>query len=61
MYSMMLAEKKQGYVTTSKLKPGLLVYLKDGSMQEVKQAGAAIKGILNQIVLFLRCNSMLLL
>lgn len=44
MYSMMLAEKEQNYKYHSNLKPGLLVYLKDGTMQEVKQAGVAIRG-----------------
>ena len=43
MYSMMLSEKEKGAATT-KLKPGLLVYLKDGSMQEVSHSEAAIKG-----------------
>lgn len=44
MYSMMLTEKEQNYKSHSDLKPGLLVYLKDGSMQEIKHTNAAIKG-----------------
>lgn len=45
MYSMMLSEKKRQSVSDKKtLPPGLLVYLKDGSMQEINNTSAAIKG-----------------
>lgn len=49
MYSMMLNEKRRRIVAStednSKLPPGLLVYLKDGSVQEINNTSHAIKGL----------------
>ncbi|XP_067945535.1 DNA replication ATP-dependent helicase/nuclease DNA2-like isoform X2 [Watersipora subatra] len=47
MYSMMLSEKYPGTLAPDNLTPGLLVYLKDGSMQEVTHSSAAVKGLVN--------------
>lgn len=44
IYSMMLSEKEKSALATDKLNPGLLVYLKDGSMQQVAHSEHAIRG-----------------
>lgn len=57
MYSMMLNEKLGGGYSNT-IPPGLLVYLKDGTMQEVNNSPFAMKGEFN-CVFGLNCHGLI--